>query len=69
MLVYKGTTQVLKKKDVRSRSAAYPFEIAYRLINMYAAKGDVVLDPFLGTGTTTYAAMASGRNSIGYEMD
>ncbi len=65
----KGTTQVLKKKDVRSRSAAYPFEIAYRLINMYAAKGDVVLDPFLGTGTTTYAAMASGRNSIGYEMD
>ncbi len=45
------------------------FEIAYRLTNMYAAKGDVVLDPFLGTGTTTYAAMASGRNSIGYELD
>jgi len=36
---------------------------------MYSAKGDVVLDPFLGTGTTTYAAMASGRNSIGYEID
>ena len=43
--------------------------MAYRLINMYSAKGDVVLDPFLGTETTTYAAMASGRNSIGYEID
>ena len=65
----KGAKQALTKTDARSRSAAYPFEMAYRLINMYSAKGDVVLDPFLGTGTTTYAAMASGRNSIGYEMD
>ncbi len=65
----KGTKQALNKMDTRSRSAAYPFEMAYRLINMYSAKGDVVLDPFLGTGTTTYAAMASGRNSIGYEID
>ena len=65
----KGTQQTLHKTGGRSRSAAYPFEMAYRLINMYSAKGDVVLDPFLGTGTTTYAAMASGRNSIGYEID
>jgi adenine specific DNA methylase Mod len=36
---------------------------------MYSAKGDTVLDPFLGTGTTTAAAIASGRNSIGYEID
>ena len=65
----KGTPQALNKKEARLRSAAYPFEIAYRLISMYSAKGDVVLDPFLGTGTTTFAAMASGRNSIGYEID
>lgn len=65
----KGTTQALNRKESRLRSAAYPFELAYRLINMYSAKGDLVLDPFLGTGTTTYAAMASGRNSIGYEID
>jgi len=65
----KGTTQTLKRTGARSRSAAYPFEMVYRLINMYSAKEDVVLDPFLGTGTTTYAAMASGRNSIGYEID
>ena len=65
----KGTIQTLNKKEARLRSAAYPFEIAYRLINMYSAKGDMVLDPFLGTGTTTFAAMASMRNSIGYEID
>ncbi|MGA7146837.1 MAG: site-specific DNA-methyltransferase [Desulfobacterales bacterium] len=65
----KGTPQALDNKNARSRSAAYPFEVAYRLINMYSAKGDTVLDPFLGTGTTTAAAVASGRNSIGYEID
>jgi len=65
----KGTKQGIDKTGGRSRSAAYPFEMAYRLINMYSVKGDVVLDPFLGTGTTTYAAMVSGRNSIGYEID
>jgi DNA modification methylase len=65
----KGTPQALNDKDARLRSAAYPFEIVYRLINMYSAKGDTVLDPFLGTGTTTAAAITSGRNSIGYEID
>jgi DNA modification methylase len=65
----KGTPQALNDKDSRRRSAAYPFEVVYRLINMYSAKGDTILDPFLGTGTTTAAAIASGRNSIGYEID
>ena len=65
----KGTPQALNDKNARLRSAAYPFEVVYRLINMYSAKGDIVLDPFLGTGTTTAAAIASGRNSIGYEID
>jgi DNA modification methylase len=65
----KGTPQALNDKDARLRSGAYPFELVYRLINMYSAKGDIVLDPFLGTGTTTAAAIASGRNSIAYEID
>ncbi len=65
----KGTTQILKNKEDRAKSAAFPFELAYRLINMYSVKGDTVFDPFLGTGTTTAAAMASARNSIGYEID
>jgi hypothetical protein len=65
----KGTPQELGDKETRSRSAAYPFELPFRLINMYAAKGDLVLDPFTGIGTTMAAAMASGRNSIGFEID
>jgi len=65
----KGTTQNLFETKTRKRSAAFPFEVPYRLINMFSVKGDTVLDPFLGIGTTTLAAMASCRNSIGYELD
>jgi DNA modification methylase len=65
----KGASQVLNDTELRKRSAAYPFELAYRLVNMYSVQGDTVLDPFLGTGTTLLAAMASGRNSIGVEID
>ncbi len=36
---------------------------------MFSVKGDTVLDPFIGTGTTSLAAIASGRNSIGYELE
>ena len=64
-----GTTQKMKNKATRLRSAAFPFELSYRLINMYSTKGDTVVDPFLGTGTTTAAAMATGRNSIGFEIE
>jgi len=53
----------------RERSGAYPFEIPYRLVCMYSVYGDTVLDPFWGTGTTTLAAMAAARNSVGYELD
>jgi len=65
----KGTVQSLGDKTARKRSGAYPFELAHRLISMYSVKGDQVLDPFLGTGTTMAAAMATGRNSVGYELD
>jgi len=53
----------------RERTAAYPFEIPYRLVCMYSVYGDTVLDPFWGTGTTTLSAMVAGRNSVGYELD
>ena len=65
----KGTGQKLSNVNSRLRSGAYPFELPYRLINMYSVKGDVILDPFLGTGTTSAAAMTSARNSIGIEID
>ena len=65
----KGAKQKIANSETRDRSAAYPFEVPYRLINMYSQYGDTVLDPFFGLGTTMLAAMASGRNSIGFEID
>jgi len=65
----KGTKQNDIDKSIRERSGAYPFELPYRIINMLSLKDDVVLDPFLGTGTTTVAAIVTGRNSIGIEID
>ncbi len=64
-----GASQTRTHDRARLRSAAFPFELAYRLINMFSTKNDIVVDPFLGTGTTMAAAMASGRNSIGFELD
>ncbi|MEZ4527182.1 MAG: site-specific DNA-methyltransferase [Desulfobacterales bacterium] len=65
----RGTCQHLSDNTVRKRSAAFPFEIPWRLIQMFSVYGDTVLDPFLGSGTTLFAAMASARNSIGYERE
>jgi DNA modification methylase len=65
----KGTKQQILNGKTRERSGAFPFELAYRLINMFSLRDDKVLDPFLGTGTTTFAAIASQRNSIGIEID
>lgn len=62
-----GEQQTLEQDELRERSAAFPFAIPYRLINMYSVYGDTVLDPFWGTGTTSLAALVAGRNSIGYE--
>ncbi len=55
--------------STRNHPAPYPLELAKRLIRMFSFVGDIVLDPFMGTGTTTVAASLSGRNSIGYEID
>lgn len=49
--------------------AAFPDEIARRLITLYSYHGETILDPFLGSGTTMKVAMELGRNSIGYELN
>jgi DNA modification methylase len=64
----RGIDQRLDSES-RERSGAFPFELPYRLINMFSVYGDTVCDPFWGTGTTTLAAMVGGRDSVGYDLD
>ena len=49
--------------------APYPVELAERLIKLFSFAGDTVLDPFLGIGSTSLAAIRVGRNSIGMEIE
>ncbi len=62
-----GTRQTTS--ELERRIAAFPDDIVNRLIRMFSVKGDTVLDPFLGSGTTTELAMQNERNSTGYETD
>ncbi len=55
--------------STREHPAPYPLELATRLIRMFSFVGDTVLDPFLGTGTTSVAAARTGRDSVGVEVD
>jgi DNA modification methylase len=55
--------------STKQHPAPYPVELAERLIRMFSFVGDTVLDPFLGTGTTSIAASRWGRNSVGTEVD
>ena len=55
--------------STRDHPAPFPVALAERLIRMFSFAGDTVLDPFLGTGTTSVAAARCGRNSIGSEID
>jgi len=61
--------------DIRGEStrnghpAPYPLALAERLVKMFSFAGDTVLDPFVGTGTTSLAALNTGRNSIGVDVE
>jgi len=59
----------VKGESTAKHPAPFPPEIPNRLIRMFSFVGDTVLDPFVGTGTTSLAALLSGRNSIGVEID
>jgi len=52
-----------------NHEAMFPEELPKRLIKMYSFKGEIILDPFVGSGTTLKVACELGRNSIGYEIN
>lgn len=62
-----GASQSDKKSGLRT--GAFPMEIPERLIRMFSIKGDIVLDPFMGTGTSLIAAIGLCRRFIGYEIN
>lgn len=55
--------------STRDHPAPYPLEVPRRLISMFSFVGDVVVDPFSGTGTTAQAAALTGRNSVNFEVE
>jgi len=63
----KGTRQTTN--ELERLTAAYPTEITERLIKMFSIKGDTILDPFLGSGTTMKTATQNKRHCIGYEIE
>ena len=71
--LYLNTWQITNILPVKGRLeegiAAFPDEIARRLIMFYSHIDETVLDPFLGSGTTMKVAMEMNRNCIGYELD
>ena len=55
--------------STKNHPAPFPLELASRLVRMFSFHGDIVLDPFCGTGTTMIAALRYGRNSIGIDIE
>ena len=49
--------------------APFPVELPYRCIQLYTAEGDVVLDPFMGAGSTALAAQKTNRRYVGYDIE
>jgi site-specific DNA-methyltransferase (adenine-specific) len=48
--------------------APFPEELPFRLIQLYSFKGDIILDPFMGSGTTAVSAIKADRKFVGYDI-
>jgi len=82
---YKGENTILKEDFMRNtlsiwkfnaesaqkigHPAPFPLELPSRLINLYSYKEDLILDPFMGSGTTCVAAQNLSRDYIGYDIE
>lgn len=60
---------VLPNSPLEKDIAAFPEELPYRIVKLFSYKGETVLDPFVGSGTTMKVARNLGRNSIGIEIN
>lgn len=66
---FSGIWTDVKGQRRKDHPAPYPIEIPRRLIRMFSFVCDTVVDPFAGTGTTSAAAIETGRNSIGVDIE
>lgn len=66
---FNRVNNMTKEKLGLSHPTIYPIEMIERIIKMSSNVGDIVLDPFLGSGTTVVAALKLGRQGVGFELD
>lgn len=63
--IWKMSTESAKRVK---HPAPFPEELPHRLINLYSFEGDIILDPFMGSGTTAVAALKNKRRYVGYDV-
>ena len=68
-VVFKQQGFITDSKDKRYHPTQKPSELIQMLIEQYSKEGDIVLDPFLGSGTTAVACVNTNRHYIGFELD
>lgn len=66
---FRGVWDDVHPERQKGHVAMFPVALPERLIRMYSFWGETILDPFLGSGTTSLAAARAGRNSVGYEIN
>ena len=68
-VVFKQQGFITDSKDKRYHPTQKPSELIQMLIEQYSNEGDIILDPFLGSGTTAVACVNTNRHYIGFELD